>query len=142
MKHFFTILVLSFISVTFFQTSTAATVDTINIYSNVMRKNIKCVVILPESYKIKTHNYPVVYLLHGHSGNYSDWISKVPQVKNYADEFDEIIVCPDGHVNSWYFDSEVDTTIKYETYISSEVPHYIDSAYKQFLIERQERFAG
>jgi S-formylglutathione hydrolase FrmB len=80
--------------------------------------------------------------LHGHSGNYSDWISKVPQVKNYADEFDEMIVCPDGHVNSWYFDSEVDTTIKYETYISSEVPHYIDSAYKQFLIERQERFAG
>ncbi len=113
-------------------TTFAASVDTINIYSKAMTKNIKCVIILPVSYKITNNHFPVVYLLHGYSGNYADWISKVPELKNYVDEFQEIIVCPDGYYNSWYFDSPVDSTIRYETYISKEVPHYIDSAYKTF----------
>jgi S-formylglutathione hydrolase FrmB len=43
--------------------------------------------------------------------------------------FQLIIVCPDGNYNSWYVDSPVDSAIRYDTYISTEVPHYIDSAY-------------
>ncbi len=120
----------------------AASVDTINMYSNVMKKEIKCVIILPESYKIKNNNYPVVYLLHGYAGDYANWISKVPEIKNYADEFQEIIVCPDGHFNSWYFDSPVDSSIRYETYISYEVPHYIDSVYKTIAKRKARAICG
>lgn len=138
MKKFFANLTFISICIITSVSSLAASVDTINIYSNAMKKNIKCVVILPESYKIKNNIYPVVYLLHGYAGDYADWITKVPQIKNYADEFQEMIVCPDGHFNSWYFDSPVDSTIKYETYISYEVPHYIDSAYKT-IAERKGR---
>lgn len=116
----------------------AASVDTINIYSNAMHKNIKCVVILPESYKNNASRFPVVYLLHGYSGNYSDWIKKVPQIKNDVDEFQMIIVCPDGNYNSWYLNSPIDSNIKYETYISTEVPHFIDSAYHT-IAERNSR---
>lgn len=109
--------------------SKAASVDTVVIYSNAMHKNIRCVVITPESYKNPANAYPVVYLLHGYSGNYSNWILKVPVIKQYADEFQLMIVCPDGDYSSWYVDSPADSTMKYETYISAEVPHYIDSAY-------------
>lgn len=108
----------------------AASVDTINVYSKAMNRVSKCVVILPESYKNVKNRFPVVYLLHGYSGSYSDWIKKVPRLKNYVDEFQMIIVCPDGHYNSWYIDSPVDSSIKYETYVASEVPHFIDSAYQ------------
>ncbi|MDQ2751717.1 MAG: esterase family protein, partial [Bacteroidota bacterium] len=48
----------------------AATVDTIVTKSASMNKEIKAVVILPNNYG-KTKHYPVVYLLHGYSGNYA-----------------------------------------------------------------------
>ncbi|MEO9003742.1 MAG: alpha/beta hydrolase family protein [Ginsengibacter sp.] len=107
----------------------AASVDTINIYSHAMHKSGKCVIILPESYNTGENRYPVVYLLHGYGGDYSDWVKKAAIVKKYVDEFQLIVVCPDGHYNSWYVDSPVDSAIKYESYISSEVPNYVDSAY-------------
>ena len=107
----------------------AASVDTVNIYSDAMHKDIKCVVIKPDSYKNKKNVYPVVYLLHGYDGWYSNWIIRVPQLKDHADAFQMIIVCPDGHKSSWYVDSPIDSTMKYETYIAKEVPDYIDKHY-------------
>ncbi len=104
-------------------------VDTVSIFSTSMQKQIKCVVIKPSNYK-KRKNFAVVYLLHGHSGNYSNWIIKVPQLKKYADDFELLIVCPDGAYSSWYFDSPIDTTYRYETHIATELVNYIDSHYK------------
>lgn len=107
--------------------SSAANVDTISIPSAAMSKSFKCVVITPtlkEDVK-----YPVVYLLHGYSGAYNNWVMKVPALKEYAEEFQLIIVCPDGGYSSWYFDSPVDSSMKFETYIASEVPAFIDERY-------------
>ena len=112
-----------------FLSAKAAVVDTISIYSNAMQKDLKCVVVKPASYKKKKENYPVVYLLHGFGGWYSNWLIRVPQLKEYADEYNLVIVCPDGGISSWYFDSPVDSTLKYETYIGKEVPDYIDAHY-------------
>lgn len=110
-------------------TAQAATVDTVTIYSNAMRKSFNCVVIRPDTGEKKPGPKPVVYLLHGYSGSYNNWITRVPQLKEYADEYDLIIVCPDGGYSSWYFDSPVDSTVRYETYIGKEVPAYIDAHY-------------
>jgi S-formylglutathione hydrolase FrmB len=119
---------LIFLNTTLF--SYAATVDTVSIYSRAMKKAFNCVVIKPDSYKKKKTEFPVVYLLHGFSGSFSDWIKKVPKIKNEADQLQLLIVCPDGGYSSWYFDSPVDTTMKYETYIALEVPTFIDTHYK------------
>ncbi len=109
--------------------SFAATVDTVNIYSHAMHKDIKCVVIRPIMAQDETIPLPVVYLLHGYGGSYSNWITRVPELKNYADEYKLMIVCPDGHQSSWYVDSPVDPAMQYETYIGKEVPAYIDEHY-------------
>lgn len=107
----------------------AGSVDTVTIYSNAMRKSYKCVVIKPDSYKNKNTKFATVYLLHGHSGNFSNWIKLVPQLKKYADDYQLLIVCPDGKINSWYFDSPINDSIQFETYIAKEVPAYIDARY-------------
>lgn len=107
----------------------ASRVDTVSTYSASMKKNIKAVVITPEATN-PTEKLPVLYLLHGYSGNQSDWISKVKSVADYADQYQMIIVCPDGNFSSWYLDSPVDKTWKYETYVSTELPAWIDSHYK------------
>lgn len=108
----------------------SADVDTVEIYSQSMHKSFKAVVIRPASYGRVSHLMPVVYLLHGYSGKYSDWIKKAPFLGDIADKYKLIIVCPDGHFSSWYFDSPVDSSMRYETYIAKEVPAYIDSHYK------------
>lgn len=120
----------------------AASVDSIFIYSNSMNKNIKCVVIKPSSYKKKKTKFATVYLLHGWSGNYTDWITKVPEIKQYADEYQLLIVCPDGNYSSWYFDSPMNDKMRYETYVSLEVPHYIDSAYKTIADKNHRAITG
>ena len=107
----------------------AGNADTILARSNAMHKDIKCVVIKPSSYDGKK-SFPVVYLLHGYSGNHADWVSKVPAIKQYADEDSMIIVCPDGNYNSWYFDAPMDSTVRYETFVSKELVAYIDDHYK------------
>ena len=108
----------------------AGTVDTVAIYSKAMKKNINCVVIEPVNYAAGSTQLPVLYLLHGYSGKYSDWIKKVPALKQYADTYNMLIVCPDGSFSSWYFDSPVDSSMRYETYIVIEVPAYIDAHYR------------
>ncbi|MHB1921850.1 MAG: alpha/beta hydrolase [Chitinophagaceae bacterium] len=105
-------------------------VDTVMIYSAAMHKNIPCVVIRPDDYLTAHHRFPVVYLLHGYSDNYSGWVTKVPEIKKDADLYQMILVCPDGGYSSWYLDSPVDSTFRYETYIALEVPAYIDSHYR------------
>jgi S-formylglutathione hydrolase FrmB len=128
-------------------TGSAAVVDTISIYSQAMRKELKCVVITPDNYYSLLNNYknktfPVVYLLHGYSGSYNNWIIRVPELKDYSDQYQMMIVCPDGGYSSWYFDSPIDSTMKYETYIAREVPAYIDNHYRTIPDRRGRAIAG
>lgn len=108
----------------------AGSVDTVTIRSSRMQKDFKCVVVKPNGYKKNKASYPAVYLLHGYSGAYNNWIQRVPQLKAFADAYQVLIVCPEGGYSSWYFDSPIDTTMRYETYIASEVPGYIDAHYR------------
>ena len=80
----------------------AAVVDTVEIYSNSMHHTIKTVVIRPAAYaKEKSKHFPVIYLLHGAGGSYSNWIKYVPHIQQLADEYQLMIVCPDGASTSY-----------------------------------------
>jgi S-formylglutathione hydrolase FrmB len=124
MKKMFGVLAVLLLSIH----ASSAIVDTISIYSKSMQKDIKCVVISPAKAD-KLTPVPVVYLLHGYDGWYSNWVIRVPELLGYADEFNIMIVCPDGHKSSWYFDSPVDSTMRYETFVAKEVPEYVDAHY-------------
>ncbi|MBX3238998.1 MAG: esterase family protein [Chitinophagaceae bacterium] len=107
----------------------AAVIDTVETYSTVMKKSIKAVVIRPDNYA-QAKELPVLYLLHGYSGNYADWIKRVPDLSKAADRFNLMIVCPDGGFSSWYWNSPVDPAFQYETYITQELVQWIDQKYK------------
>ena len=126
-KNAFRLLALFFILQA--QAAFAATVDTVNTYSQAMKKTIKAVVIKPAGYD-GSNALPVVYLLHGYGGNYTDWVKKVNAVQQQADQFNMLIVCPDGGVGSWYWDSPADPSFRYETYVSKELVSWIDEHYK------------
>lgn len=106
----------------------AANVSEVKTFSQSMNKEIDAVVVTPGNYSVDKH-YPVLYLLHGFSGNQNDWITKAPQIKDYCDQYNFIIVCPDGNYSSWYFDSPVDSSFCYETYVAQELTKWVDQHY-------------
>ncbi|MCK0158028.1 esterase family protein [Cellulophaga sp. F20128] len=108
----------------------AGVVDTVSVHSVVMMKDIKNVVIFPDSYEKSSRDYPVLYLLHGAGGNYAQWIKSVPELKELVDQYQMIIVCPDGGVTSWYFNSPIDKTMQYETYVAYELVSYMSNSYR------------
>jgi len=108
-------------------TAFAEKIDSAIVYSKAMKKGLPCTIILPSNYNETGKSYPVVYLLHGYSGWHSNWILRAPALSNLADSFQTIIVCPEGGYNSWYFDSPLDSSSQYETFVAKEVPAYIDA---------------
>ncbi|WP_321479946.1 alpha/beta hydrolase family protein [uncultured Bacteroides sp.] len=108
----------------------AAKVDTLMVNSPSMNKKVKVVVITPDTaLGQNATDCPVVYLLHGYSGNAFSWIDLKPDLPEIADKKGFIFVCPDAK-NSWYWDSPKNPSYRYETFVSSELVSYIDSHYK------------
>ncbi|CAN5122437.1 alpha/beta hydrolase family protein [soil metagenome] len=113
--------------------SVAAKVDSLDIPSAVMQKNLKAVVVTPNSYTKGKTAYPVLYLLHGGSGRFSDWISKTPDrmlLQNLSDQYNLIIVTPEGEPLGGYIDSPFQKDSQFETYITKEVIEKIDNTYR------------
>jgi S-formylglutathione hydrolase FrmB len=113
--------------------SFGASVDTLEIPSAAMSKNFKAAVVLPDSYAKSKVNYPVLYLLHGGGGQFSDWLKNVPDkmlLHKLADQYNLIIVTPEGERLGGYIDSPVQDDNKFETYITSEVISKIDNTYR------------
>lgn len=107
--------------------ASAAKVDTVVVYSEKMNKNIKTVIIQPE--KKGSKPLATLYLLHGYSGNYSNWVNSAPFIKTLVDHYGYLVVCPDGGFGSWYFDVPIDSNYQYETFVSKELVTYIENNY-------------
>jgi S-formylglutathione hydrolase FrmB len=71
--------------------------------------------------------------LHGGTGSFSDWLTKVTEpglVNRMAKEYDIIIVNPGVGPTSYYFDSPLLDSVQYETYITAELIPEIDKKYR------------
>lgn len=127
-----------------------AKVDTLTIESLSMKRTLQAAVVLPDHYgKSKSRKtgqaYPVLYLLHGGTGNFRDWLSKTPDKRllhRLADQYNLIIVTPDGDPTSYYFDSPVVASSQFETFISSELMTRIDQSYRTVRDRRGRVIAG
>src|SRR5687768_535139 len=79
-------------------------VETIRFQSKLVGAALPYNVILPAEYDTSaTTRYPVLYLLHGLTGHYSDWASR-SNVADYAQQYRMIVVMPEGN-DGWYTDN-------------------------------------
>lgn len=102
--------------------------EIVAVHSNAMNKNVMVAVALPDNYH-SMKDVPVVYLLHGCGDSYNAWHENA-NASHLADSYGVIIVMPDGGHHSWYWDSPIDPSFKYETFITKELIPYIDSHYR------------
>ncbi|RFP65624.1 esterase family protein [Hymenobacter lapidiphilus] len=115
-------------------TAHAARVDTLDIASAAMQRSYRAAVVVPASYtKNKKARYPVLYLLHGAYGHFADWTTRTPDktlLHRLADQYNLLIVTPEGETFSFYLDSPVNPASQFETYITREVVGKIDQTYR------------
>lgn len=118
----------------------AVRVDTVCVKSTSMNKEVEVVYVLPDK-AVGKMACPVVYLLHGYSGNARSWIQLKPELLQIADEKGIIFVCPDGK-NSWYWDSPKNAAYRYETFVSSELVKYTDEHYATVPAKKARAITG
>ncbi len=119
----------------------AGTLDTLRIPSPSMHQTFSAVVVLPDAYQCDSTAFPVVYLLHGWSGSYKDWSAHM-DLRPLADRYNFILVCPEGGYDSWYLDSPVDSSCRFETYITKEVIPFIDAHYRTIAAKKGRAITG
>lgn len=117
----------------------AVIVDTVQVKSKKMNRNIPCVIISPDKQTGKT--YPTLYLLHGYSGNHKTWIGIKPNLPQLVNEYGIIVVCPNGE-NSWYWDSPINANSQFETFVSDELIKYIDKNYPSIPNRKKRAITG
>lgn len=130
-QSFILILVLSVVAPLAAQVKTPSRsrLETVKFESKLIGKTLPYTVILPAGYhKSSTTRYPVLYLLHGLGGHYSDWTTRT-NVADYSERYALIIVTPEGN-DSWYIDSAGVPSDKYESCIMSELIPDVDARYR------------
>lgn len=104
----------------------AARVDTLAVHSAAMNKEVGVAVVTPDDYG--TQPLPTVYLLHGYGDNHLRGYLGLTNVRDLVDALDVIVAIPDAE-SSWYFDSPVNPSLRYETFVSDELVRYMDTNY-------------
>lgn len=90
-----------------------------DLYSKMLTRRTELAVIIPEGEK-KRDRYPVLWLLHGATGNYSDWW-RFTAIELYAEKYGIAVVMPSGE-NSFYANMP---TGRYFDFIAEELPEIL-----------------
>lgn len=88
------------------------------IKSDYLKCDVPALVFKPSNYDPK-REYPLVYLLHGYSENYTQW-SRTIDCQDLANKYNTIIVCPEGFT-SFYINSLYDEKFQYESFFFKEL---------------------
>jgi len=72
---------------------------------------------------------PALFLLHGWSGDYSNW-SKKTDIQAMSDKYGFIIITPDGFYNSWYFNNVDPAKMQWRTFFDKELYPMMVKEYK------------
>jgi S-formylglutathione hydrolase FrmB len=127
----------------YYYTQKTVRFEVVQFKSNLVGKTLPYGVVLPPGYGLITTrriHYPVLYLLHGWSGDYNSWI-KQTALMQYAAEYQMIIITPEGG-NAWYTDSATVPSDQYEAYVMRELISDVDSRFRTIPDRRGRSIAG
>src|SRR5262245_41856097 len=105
-------------------------VKTVEFDSPAVGRKMKYNIVLPANYEKSSDRYPVLYLLHGLTSNYTAWARM--GVPDYARNYDLIVVMPDVG-NSWYVNwakSEDGQKNSWEDSITKDLVTHVDKSFR------------
>ena len=95
------------------------------IKSEILDQEMHYSVYLPEGYNTSNRHYPVLYLFHGMTDNYTSWVSsgEVNRIASNTIASGEspemIIVMPDGLIDAFYINN-YDKSVRWEDFFYEE----------------------
>lgn len=103
----------------------------------------KVYVVVPSDYYRSNALFPVVYLLHGWSGDYKTWYDEDGKdLERLSDLYDVVIVMPDGGFASWYVNSPFKKNSNYESLISDDLVRAVDQSFDTFKLPKKRAITG
>jgi S-formylglutathione hydrolase FrmB len=96
--------------------------------SEARRKEVRFWAFLPQAEE-PGHRFPVLYLLHGATGDYRDWRSHAKaELMDLASTYGLVIITPDGDPYGWYLDSPLSPSSQLESYFLRELIPYVEES--------------
>jgi putative tributyrin esterase len=102
--------------------------------------HVKFNIILPRDYASSERRYPVLYLLHGYTDDYSAWVTK-SNLLWYAPAYEEIIVMPEGGTG-FYVNNQGNPKLQWEDYLIQDLIPYVDTHYRTVAAREGRAIAG
>lgn len=143
MKRLTTILVSLLLTCTVFPAPRQLRIlESLSMYSEILGREVKFSLCLPEKYYMEKTAYPVVYLLHGLGDDETSWLEygRISQVADRLTEEREIgpmiFVMPQGF--RCYYSNDFDGKFRYQDMLIEELIPYIDKHYRT-IPDRQQR---
>ena len=118
----------------------ALTVKNGSFRSASLRRRMHYRIFLPQNYARSERRFPVLYLLHGIYGKFTDWDTQ-SHLRHYAQNLDLIIVTPDAG-DSWYVNSATAPQNRYEDYIVKDLIQEVDGRYRTLAVRESRAIAG
>src|SRR5688500_14910485 len=87
-------------------------------HSAALGRTMKYRVLVPQAYATSQRRYPVLYLLHGLTGDYTDWTART-NIAEYTRSLPLIVVMPDGENGSYA--NPADNSGNFETYLTTDL---------------------
>jgi len=141
---YLTALVVLFTLVTVPAFAQSLELKTVEFSSPAVDRTMKYNIVLPRDYETSTERYPVLYLLHGLSQNYTAW-GLSNGTPFYAGLYDDlIVVMPDGG-NSWYVNwaaNDDGQKNNWEDHIIRDVINHVDWNYRTIARREGRSIAG
>ena len=124
------------------------TVDnSLTVQSDILDREMSYSVYLPESYHTSTRDYPVMYLLHGMTGDHNDWIT-IGEVHRIAGEAmatgsapEMIIIMPDGLYDAFYINN-YDGSVRWEDFFHEEFIPAVEEEFRITTNRNRRAIAG
>jgi S-formylglutathione hydrolase FrmB len=123
------------------------TIVTDNLKSEILKREMGYSVYLPPSYNHSVRNYPVMYLLHGMTGDHTDWVVKgetshiASQAMSSGKVPEMIIVMPDGLFDAFYINN-YDKSILWEDFFHKEFIPAVEKKYRIIAKKQTRAIAG
>jgi putative tributyrin esterase len=109
-------------------------------HSKALNRDMHYMIVVPADYDHSQQRYPVLYLLHGWAGDYTNWV-KLTKLIEYSRRYPMIIVTPDAE-NSWYVNSATIPADRFEDYITNDLIREIDTRWRTIASSERRAIAG
>jgi putative tributyrin esterase len=109
-------------------------------HSKELDRDMHYMVVLPVGYNHSQQRYPVLYLLHGWAGDYTNWV-KLTKLVEYSRRYPMIIVTPDAG-NSWYVNSATVPGDRFADYVVNDLTREIDTHWRTIASPGRRAIAG